>query len=316
MSKKQVVKVTLIGLGNMGRNHLRILSMLKNIEIHYVFDINEDTLKTLSEQYDVRATSDIDEAMSGADAIVICSPTSLHFDHFMLASKYTKSIFVEKPLADNLEKANKIKEVASKEDIFVQTGFIERFNPAVMELKNIITGDRAINIDFTRTNKLSSRITDVDVVLDLMIHDIDLSLYLNGPVAKVQAVGHKENGLVAFASAFFIHENGAFSRVIASRVTDKKIRSIQATCENSFVDGDLLRKEIIVSMQSQISKEPGRPYSISSVEHQVMLAQQEALLIEIQTFILGCLGDEIDVPGVDSGVDAMVLCNQIQEQIL
>lgn len=316
MLNEQVLKVTLLGLGNMGQNHLRILSILKNIKIHYIFDINKDTLNQLSEQYGVRATTNIDEAMAGADAVVICSPTSLHFDHFVLASKHVKSIFIEKPLADTLAKAQNIKDIAAAGNIFVQTGFIERFNPAVMELKNIISDDKVINIDLTRTNKLSSRITDVDVVLDLMIHDIDLALHLNGPVAEVRAVGTTENGLVNFASASLTHENGAFSRVIASRITDKKIRSIQATCKNSYVDGDLLRKEIIVSMQSQLSKVPGRPYSISSVEHQVMLKPQEALLSEIQSFAQGCFGEEVDVPGVEAGLDAMVLCDQIQKEIL
>ncbi|PHZ84850.1 Gfo/Idh/MocA family protein [Paremcibacter congregatus] len=315
MSLEQTIKVTLLGLGNMGRNHLRILSMLKNIEIHYIFDVNEETLNNLSAQYGVNSTTDIDVALSGADAAVICSPTSLHYDHFILASKYVKSVFVEKPLADSLEKARKIKDVAEKEKIFVQTGFIERFNPAVMELKNIISKDKAINVDLTRTNKLSSRITDVDVILDLMIHDIDLALYLNGPISDVKAYGLKDNDLVAFASAFFIHENGAFSRVIASRITDKKIRSIQVTCENSFVNSDLLRKEISVSMQSQMKRDSNDAYIISSIEHQVELRPQEALLVELQSFILGCAGKTVSVPGVDAGLDALVVCDNIQRQI-
>jgi predicted dehydrogenase len=316
MSKEHLIKVTLLGLGNMGKNHLRILSMLKNVEVHYIYDINQETLDVLSKQYDVKATTDIDQAMLGADAIVICTPTSLHYDHFIMASKYAKSIFVEKPLAHSVEKARDIKEIAQNKNIFVQTGFIERFNPAVMELKKITSKDKAINIDLTRTNKLSSRITDVDVVLDLMIHDIDLALYLNGPVSKVQAVGVKENNLVGFASASFTHENGSFSRVLASRMTDKRIRRIQATCENSFVDSDLLRKEIFVSMQSQTTLGVTDAYTISSVEHEVALRPQEALLVENQTFIQGCLGVEVDIPGVDAGIAALEVCDQIKEQIL
>lgn len=316
MSKEELIKVTLLGLGNMGKNHLRVLSMLKNVELHYIYDINQDTLDVLSRQYDVKSSTDINQAMLGADAVVICTPTSLHFDHFVLASKYVKSIFVEKPLAHNLEKALEIKKISEKESIFVQTGFIERFNPAVMELKKITSKDKAINIDLTRTNKLSSRITDVDVVLDLMIHDIDLALYLNGPVSKVLAVGVLENDLVGFASASFTHENGSFSRVLASRMTDKRIRRIQATCENSFVDSDLLRKEIFVSTQSQTTLGVTDAYTISSVEHEVALRPQEALLVELQTFIKGCLGDEVDIPGVGAGIAAIEVCDQIKEQIL
>ncbi len=316
MSDNQLIKITLIGLGNMGKNHLRILSMLKNVELHYIYDINQNTLDALSKQYDVKATTNMNEAMSGADAIIICSPTSLHYDHFLMASKYAKSIFVEKPLADSLEKAIRIKELAEQEDIFVQTGFIERFNPAVMEIKKIIAKENTINIDLTRTNKLSSRITDVDVILDLMIHDIDLALYLNGPVSSVKAYGKKENELVAFASAFIEHENGSFSRILASRMTDKKIRSVQATCADSYIDGDLLRKEIVVSMQSKTVDYADQQYAISSVEHQVALRPQEALLTELQTFIEGCRRQPIDAPGLEAGIDALLVCQEIQEQIL
>lgn len=316
MLNEKKIKVTLIGLGSMGKNHLRILSILKNVEVHYIYDINQETLDNISEQYGVRATTDINEAMTGADAVIICSPTSLHFEHFMEASKHVKSIFVEKPIAHDIEKALKIKEISEDQDIFVQTGFIERFNPAVIELKSIVAKDRVINLDLTRTNKLSSRITDVDVILDLMIHDIDIALYLNGPVSKVKAYGARENGLVAFASAFIIHENGSFSRVLASRMTDKKIRSIQATCENSFVNSDLLRKEIVVSMQSEINQKSGEAYVISSVEHQVELRPQEALLVELQSFIGSCLGEDIIVPDADAGVNALRICDEIQKEIL
>ena len=118
MSKEHLIKVTLLGLGNMGKNHLRILSMLKNVEVHYIYDINQETLDVLSKQYDVKATTDIDQAMLGADAIVICTPTSLHYDHFIMASKYAKSIFVEKPLAHSVEKARDIKEIAQNKNIF------------------------------------------------------------------------------------------------------------------------------------------------------------------------------------------------------
>ena len=107
--------------------------------------------------------------------------------------------------------------------MFIQCGFIERFNPVVSELKRVLENEEVINIDFSRTNRLSSRITDVDVVLDLMIHDIDLALYLNGPVKSVVAHGKEEHGLVAFASALLHHENGSLSRVLASRMTEQQI---------------------------------------------------------------------------------------------
>ena len=310
------LKVAILGIGNMGRNHLRILSMLKNVEVTHIFDFNEDELKKLSEQYQVPYTTDANVAISGADAVVIVTPTSTHFDYFNLCASKVKNVFIEKPLAETLEQALKIKELADKHDMFIQCGFIERFNPVVVELKRVLENDEVINADFSRTNRLSSRITDVDVVLDLMIHDIDLALYLNGPVKSIVAYGKKEHGLVAFASALLHHENGSLSRVLASRMTEKKQRTIQVTTANAYIDAELVRKELLVHKQSTMTQEIGQPYVVSSLEQQIEVKPQEALLMEQQAFIAACNGDiALNLPTVDSGVESLRISELVLEQI-
>jgi predicted dehydrogenase len=174
-----------------------------------------------------------------------------------------------------------------------------------------------VSIDFTRTNKLSSRITDVDVVIDMMIHDIDLALFFNGPISKVLAHGVCEGEMIDFASAFLTHTNGRFSRIQASRITEKKIRSIQATCKDMFIDCDLLRKEIVINRQSELKQVEGEPYSISALEESVQVRPQEALLSELQAFIASCVGGEvaIETPNVHDGLNAMHICDQIQKAV-
>lgn len=310
------LKVAILGIGNMGRNHLRILSMLKHVEVTNIFDFNEDELKKLSEQYQVPYTTDVNVAISGVDAVVIVTPTSTHFDYFNLCAGKVKNVFIEKPLAQSLEQANKIKELAEIHDMYVQCGFIERFNPVVAALKHVLETDNVINADFTRTNRLSSRITDVDVILDLMIHDIDLALYINGPVKSVVAYGKKEHDLVAFASALLNHENGALSRVLASRMTEKKQRTIQVTTANAYIDAELVRKELIVHKQSTMTQELDQPYVVSSLEQQIEVKPQEALLVEHQAFIAACNGDfASNLPTVDSGVESLRISELILEQI-
>lgn len=309
------LKITLLGVGKMGQNHLRVLSMLKGVELAYIYDIHEEALVRFSEQYNVPYTTDLTKAIQDVDAVVIATPTSTHFDYFCACAEVVKNIFIEKPLASNVEDAQKIKGIAQEKAINVQVGFIERFNPAVSELKPIVEQEKVVNADFVRTNRLSSRISDVDVVLDLMIHDIDLALYLNGPVSSVSACGTKENGLVAFASATFKHENGAFSRVLASRMTEKKMRQIQITTDSSFIDSELLRKEIIINKQSKVTQDEGKPYTISSLEQQLEVKPQEALLVELQSFVRLCQGEEINVPDVDAGLDALVISEEILRQI-
>ena len=310
------IKVSILGIGAMGKNHLRVLSMLKGVVVTKIFDVNEDELKSLSEQYGVPYTLDAEEALEGADAAIIVTPTSTHFDYFKLCIGKVNNVFIEKPMAETYAQAQKIKALVTDNDMFLQCGFIERFNPVVVELKKILKTTKVINADFFRTNRLSSRITDVDVVLDLMIHDIDLALYLNGPVQDVVAYGSKENGLVAFASAIFKHQNGSLSRVIASRMTEKKIRSIQVTTQDAYIDAELVRKELLVHKQSAMSKVSDDSYTISSLEQQIEVKPQEALLVELQAFISRCNGDQsVELPDVDAGVESLRVCQLVLARI-
>ena len=149
-----------------------------------------------------------------------------------------------------------------------------------------------------------------------MIHDIDLALYLNGPVQDVVAYGRKENGLVSFASAFFKHHNSSLSRIIGSRMTEKKIRSIQVTTEDAYIDAELVRKEIHVHQQSAITIDLDDSYTVSSLEQQIEVKPQEALLVELQAFISRCNGDQsVVLPDVDAGVESLRVCQLVLESI-
>ena len=299
----------------MGKNHLRVLSMFKGVKVEKIFDLNEEALKLLSKQYDVPYTTDIEKAIENIDAVIIVTPTNTHFDYFKLCVGKITNVFIEKPLAETYEKAEEIKTIANQNSMFVQCGFIERFNPVVSELKKILKSREIIIADFFRTNRLSSRITDVDVVTDLMIHDIDLALYLNGPVQDVMAHGSKENGLVSFASAVFKHRNGSLSRLIGSRMTEKKIRSIQVTTKDAYIDAELVRKELNMHQQSTITLDSDDSYTVSSLEQQIAVSPQEALLSELQAFISRCNGNQSLVPDVDDGVESLRLCKLILESI-
>lgn len=310
-----ILKVSILGIGNMGKNHLRVLSMLKGVKVEKIFDFNEEALKLLSKQYDVPYTTDAEKALDNIDAAIIVTPTSTHFDYFKLCVGKVTNVFIEKPLAETYEQAQEIKAIANQNNMFVQCGFIERFNPVVSELKKILKSREVINADFFRTNRLSSRITDVDVVTDLMIHDIDLALYLNGSVQDVVAYGSKENGFVSFASVVFKHHNGSLSRIIGSRMTEKKIRSIQVTTKDAYIDAELVRKELHMHQQSAITIDKDDSYMVSSLEQQILVKPQEALLVELQAFISRCNGSQSIVPDVDAGVESLRICQLILESI-
>ena len=310
------LRISILGMGSMGKNHLRVLSMLDGVTINKIFDTNEPELKLLSHRYGISYTTNIDEALADIDAVVIVTPTSTHHEYIKLCIGKVRNIFVEKPLAETYSQTLEIQKLSDKHDLFVQCGFIERFNPVVAELKKIIKNSNIINIDFFRTNRLSNRVTDVDVVLDLMIHDIDLALYLNGPICKVVAFGNKENGLIAFASAIFEHDNGSVSRLIASRMTEKKMRSIQVTSGDAYIDADLLRRDLLVHKQSSISRDTEDAYVVSSSTEQVEVKPREALSEELQAFVSICNGNiKCDVPGLAAGIEAQRVSNLVLESI-
>ena len=314
---KRKIRIGLIGLGQMGRNHLRVLSLLKGVEIQFIYDLDYANSKEMAQVFDVPVIENVNGVWPSVDAAIICSPTSTHSLMLRIASKHVSNIFVEKPLSYSLESTRSDVEYIKKNNLSIQVGFIERFNPAVQKMKTILDqSERVINLDFTRTNKISARIKDVDVITDLMVHDIDLAIHLNGSVKTVKAQGIAENGLVALASAYLTHENGSFSRIHASRITERKMRKIEATCSDCFIDCDLLRKELLIHRQSKIETDLNEHYSISSIEQTVEVKQQEPLLTELQNFIALCQNKNKKVPNQIDALNAADICEKILNGII
>jgi predicted dehydrogenase len=317
MIEHNPIKIGIIGLGKMGQNHLRVLSMLKSVDIKFISDIDTKRASELGNKYDIPLSNILENDLKSIDAVVIVTPTSTHFDMLNLASKYVRYIFLEKPLTGDLESSKRAMHIIQERGINLQVGFIERFNPAIIELKKVIDhGGEVINIDFSRTNKLSSRITDVDVVADLMVHDIDLALYLNGPYRSVYAYGKTENGNIAFANAIITHENDRFSKLTASRITEKRIRQISVTCKEMYIDCDLLKKEVLVTKQTV--DQSYRGIFLSSVEETIEVSNQEALLSEDMAFITAVAQDNFSsplIPQTLDGINAMRLVDEVQRQV-
>jgi predicted dehydrogenase len=299
----------------MGQNHLRVLSMLKNVDVDFIYDTNTERAIELSAQYGCPCSNDLDADMVHVDAVVLVTPTSTHYDYIKRISDHVSSIFVEKPLTDTLESSDEIITLARKKGLRIQVGFIERFNPAVLALRKVLSGkERIINIDFARTNKVSSRITDVDVVTDLMIHDIDLALNLSGPVRDITAYGVLDEGMIAFARATITHGNGSFSNITASRITEKRIRKISVTCNDKYINCNLLRKEVLINKQT--IEQYYEKVSISSQEETIDVRPEEALLSELMAFVRYA-GDGAgnSVPTELDGYNAMKVALEIQQII-
>ena len=306
------ISISILGLGKMGENHLRVLSLMKDVEIKFIYDQNKKRLNELSKIYNVSPTQSLEKALSNCDAVYISTPTNTHFSFFKKCANKVENIFLEKPPAANLNDSLKLKDLSIKNNNFVQCGFIERFNPTITSLKQILKKNKTINIDFMRTNKLSERIKDVDVVIDLMVHDIDLAIYFNGPVKNVFAFNKKVKRKIVFSSAVLEHENSSISRLQASRITEKKIRSVDVTTNKEFIEAELLQKTLIVNKQSQILENKNIAYQIDSVKQQIEVPSQEPLFLENQAFINKCLkNSHIKVPDLESSIEVMKVANKV-----
>lgn len=316
------VKIALFGVGKMGQNHLRILSMLKDVEIAFLYDTNAALCEQLSSQFGVPLMQgDLDLALEGCDGAIIVTPTFTHYDYINQVSDHVRNIFVEKPLTSTLQSTQEIVDLAQSKNLNIQVGFIERYNPAVITLRQILSNNphKIINIDYIRTNKMSNRITDVDVVIDLMIHDIDLALGFNGEVADLYAHGVVMNGMIEYARAVLIHKNGAFSNIVASRITHKRKRQISITTEEEYIDCNLLHKEIFVDKQSVEQRLDN--VSISASTETIEVRGQEALLSELIDFAKMCRLStppliKSNRPNQHDGMAAMSIAHRIQTIIL
>nr|WP_314166318.1 Gfo/Idh/MocA family oxidoreductase [uncultured Campylobacter sp.] len=313
--KNKTAKIGLLGIGVMGQNHLRNLSMLKQVEIAFIYDLDKQACDKISKIYNVPVSDNLERDLKGVDGVIIVTPTFTHFDYIKLVSKYVKNIFVEKPLTSTLETSKEVAKLAKELNLKIQVGFIERYNPAVVALQNVISNSKnTIAIDFSRTNKVSSRITDVDVIMDLMIHDIDLALKFNGEVDKIYAHGYIKNQMIEYARAIITHKNGSFSNILASRITEKRTRNICVTCDDKYIDCNLLSKEIFVNKQT--IEQYIDNVSISSKIEIVDVRPQEALLLELVDFARLCLCGDIIVANECDGLAAIEVANIVQKQIL
>ena len=235
----------------MGVNHVRIASTSAHVDLVAVVDPDRSRIEPLTARYGVRGCSDMAEILNEVDAIVIASPTRLHHALARRAIEAGKHLLIEKPIAVTVEEADDLIQCANSAGVTLSVGHVERFNPAVREIPNVIDG--ALHIETFRIGPFSARVAE-DVVLDLMIHDIDLALSLaKSKVTSVRAIGQRhrsdQNDLV---TALLRFENGMSASLTASRIGQQKIRTLRITQAASVISVDLLRQQVEVNRVDHI----------------------------------------------------------------
>jgi len=313
------IKVGVVGAGRMGSHHLRIYAGLKGVELVGVVDDRPDQAQQAAERYGCRVFASPEELAKEVDAATIAVPSSLHADVAGRMLEQGVHCLVEKPLAVTEAECVALIHAADSRGLVLLVGHIERFNPVVRQLGEILKGGAVQAIDVRRMSALSARITDVDVVTDLMIHDIDVVLSLMGTdVTGVFAQGvrtHTES-LHGYVTATLQFGSGSLASLTASRITHNKIREINVTADIGYVTASYLTQELLIHSQARTSGGDGdgsaRSYALDLAIERVLVRPEEPLGLEIRHFIDAVTNQTLPLVSGQDALNAMRFVWEIQ----
>jgi predicted dehydrogenase len=271
--------VGVIGTGAMGRNHVRIYSEMREADSVYIYDADEKAARALAEKFDVTVCDSVQSLLNNVKAVSICAPTKYHFSLAKEAIENGVNSLIEKPIAMSSKEGEELLKIVD-DDLVVGVGHIERFNPIVKEIKNLIANPKFI--DIRRHNPGSTRIKDANVVIDLMIHDIDL-------IWNCFFEGYKDYELYS-AGDKDVHKkvarfNGCIASISASRIACKKIRSIHVEEEEFTIEGDLMAQELYIHSKPERYGEVNTRYAQENIIEKVLINRVEPLKEELKTFL-------------------------------
>ena len=322
----QKVKIGVIGTGHLGKFHVKLLNEISQAEIVGVFDINSETLLQIANEFNIKGYSSLNQLLDDVDAVSIVATTTAHYNLIKEAYNKNVHVFVEKPITSTIEQAKEVVEISQKKNLKLQVGHIERFNPALLSLEKYNLNPKFIQTD--RLAQFNPRGTDVAVVLDLMIHDIDIILSLiKSNVKNISASGVAVvSDNIDIANARLEFENGAVANVTASRISQKKMRKMRMFQKDAYISVDF---DSGVSEVFRLI-----PDSEKSVEHfltfgemgvgenkkSVVYEQPEprkvnALKHELELFVEAVLNDKTPVVSGKDGLKALQVAEVIIKKI-
>lgn len=312
----KTIRVGVIGVGVMGERHCRVYNNVRGAALIGVYDANANRARDIAERYDTRPFDSPATLLREVDAVTIATPTPSHFDLAIEAIHTGVHVLIEKPMALTLEQGRAVVDAAKTGGLVVQVGHIERFNPAYIELKNVADDLPVVAIVIRRQNSFDASNKDVDVINDLMIHDIDLLLNLVGqPVDSLTAYGRSVyNGAIDHAVANFGFRTGPIATLIASRITQQKVRAIDLTAQNAYVEGDLLNKSLAIHRRMSNEYVTGK-YRQESVIERIHIPVAEPLMLQLQHFVKCIQENRIPDVTAEDGLRAMHYAAEIVKSI-
>jgi predicted dehydrogenase len=282
------VKVGVVGVGRMGTYHVGILAELPDLELAAVVDTDSNNLQAIKKNYGTPSFNNHKDLYGKVEVAVVAVPTGLHYQITKDLLSAGIHVLLEKPCAHDLDQARELFQIAEKKGLTLHIGHVERFNGAVQELHKIV--DSPIFVECKRMGPFTDRIKDDGVVLDIMIHDIDIILNLiKSKVVDTYVLGSsvfsKKDDLVNAQLKF---KNGCIANILASRVSQNQIRTLSVTQKDSYVVLDYTDQEIYVhrksSSEHKLSKDSVR-YKQESLVERIFVHKDNPLKLELKHFL-------------------------------
>lgn len=311
------LKIGLIGVGNMGRNHLRILAEeIGHFSLVGIYDTDSMRTQQIADQYATTLYTSVDELLEQVEAVVIAVPSSLHKQFGLQAASHQVATLIEKPLAITSADAEELSQAFSKHKCKLTVGHVERFNPVITILKKILQHEKIIAMEARRYSPFDGRIKDANVVEDLMIHDIDLVCnFMKGhQIVELSGLGQiTKSDRLDFVQSLLKFDNGVQATVSASRVTEDKIRELHIHTKDSFIKADLLAKTLQINKSTNmiIDEGQGNSYKQDSVTQKIFVPNIEPLRAEVLAFYNAVVNDaEVEIDGI-TATHVISICEQV-----
>ena len=267
-----MIKVGVIGVGSIGVHHARIFSDIKGVKLVGIVDTDTGRAREIASKYNCEVYNSYLDIIDSVDAVSIAAPTTLHFRIGMDFLKRNKNVLVEKPITTTIEEAEILISEAEKRNLVLQVGHLERFNAGVSMISKMV--EKPQFIESQRLSPFLGRSVDVDVTLDLMIHDIDIILSLvNSEISDLRATGAKVlTDNIDVAHAWIEFENGCVAEAVTSRMADEKVRQLKIYQHNSFMDLDYQSQEITCykKKNGNVGKEIKKPEEKEPLKEQLI----------------------------------------------
>jgi len=307
------VKVGVIGVGHLGQHHARIYKELKGTELVGVVDSDPARAAEIAKKFKTEAFSSAEELYGKVQAVSVVTPTVTHSEITKGFLEHGADVLLEKPMTVTLDEADELVSLASEKGLILQIGHLERFNAAVREMVSRCT--TPMFIECNRLSPFPDRSTDVDVVLDLMIHDIDIILSLvKSPVSSIHAVGIPViSKNVDIANMRMIFESGCVANVTSSRISMKRERKIRLFQPDTYMSLDYQKQELYAYDRIPNKKDPdGKPDIVGG---RVKVSKDEPLKSEIEAFVESVTTRNKPLVSGEEGREALRVAMMVQEEI-